>query len=154
MIDPLLGNTDQNDLPPEEIRKTLMGFLGQTYQEIAKFDSNLINTNPFLSPKKEEFKTLAEKVIQESVGIPNRQHSLSLQNQSHVHHVGTNFVPPIQQPQINTDPNQMEFSFDNSITAITINNKLESLERKINNIDKLINTMISSLEGYDAKDKK
>jgi len=156
-------NDEFNDvnLTPEEIRQTLTGFLGQTYREIANFDSHLVSTNPFLAPKKQEFRNLAEKVIQESVGL--RQNN----NFSNNVFVGTqnlpqNFIPNQQfvqsvqqiQPVPQTDPNQLEFSFDDSITAKTINSKLELLEKKLNIIDKTLSKVVEFLESYETKDKQ
>ena len=59
------------------------------------------------------------------------------------------FVPP----PVN-DPNQMEFCFDNSVTAITINKKLESIESKLKKLDNLMKKMVSFMESHEAKDSK
>lgn len=151
MTDPLLDYEQQN-IDPIELQNTLIGFLGQTYSEVSKFDSNLVSPNPFLAPKKQEFEKIAERVIQE-VSLPKKQ--------SVVHPVNNN-IQRTQQPTafIDTgvilppapnDPNQMEFNFNNSVTAKTINSKLEDLEKRIKKLDSNIEKMLLLLESHDSK---
>ena len=48
-----LTELEEQNIDPRELQATLMGFLGQTYQEISRYDSNLVSPNAFLAPKKE-----------------------------------------------------------------------------------------------------
>ena len=154
MSDPLNGQYEQN-IDPIELQQTLAGFLGQTYQEISRYDSHLVSANPFLAPKKEEFHRTAQKVFQEakiaSGHIPH-------QNTPRVHHspqvpqVTQHVVQPQQQELV--DPNQLEFCFDNSVTAISINNRLDDLEKRLKKLDSCIHKVLSLLEHDDTKDSK
>lgn len=152
MIDPLMGGFEEQNLDPREIQETLIGFLGQTYREVAKFDSNLVSPNQFLAPKKEEFKSLAERIMQESGGVP-RPSFVSPPNRL-PYHAPTNFISPVQSPEISHDPNQLEFSFDNSVTANAINSKLESIEKKLINLDKMMYSLIELMESHESKNQK
>lgn len=163
MTDPLIGNYDDVNLSPEEIQNTLMGFLGQTYQEISRYDSNIVSPNAFLAPKKQEFQRLAEKVISETittVAPPIHQAPTSPQRLNHKSlHQNSQAVPyidsgkvPLAPPQ--GDPDQLEFSFDNSITAKSINKKLEDLEIRVKSVDNMLKKMLSLLEGYESKNKE
>ena len=149
MTDPLLGYEEQN-IDPVELQNTLIGFLGQTYSEVSKFDSNLVSPNPFLAPKKQEFEKIAERVIQE----------VGMKKPPVVHPVDINQRNPVPTAFIDTgkilppaldDPNQMEFKFDNSITAKTINSKLEDLEKKLKKLDSNIAKVLSLLESHESK---
>jgi hypothetical protein len=162
MVDPLLQNSDFNDnIDPVEIQKTLMGFLGQTYSEIAKYDSHLVSPNQFLAPKKQEFQRTAEQVIREVRGgiqpQPQQPQMFQAVPQQHppftppsaVPFIDTNTAPPPPPP---SDPNQMEFSFDNSVTAKTINIKLEEIEKRIKKLDTVLQKVLSYIESHDTKD--
>lgn len=161
MENPNILFEDQNT--PEEVRKTLISFLGHTYKEVAAYDGNLISANQHLAPKKQEFQRLAERVMGEAVGtatpvsaptMPDRQmvrpHNVVMPQQ----HSNTPFVdlgeclPPVN------DPNQMEFSFDNSVTAKTIDSKLESLEKLVKALDKKIDKVLESLQTNEVDDSK
>ena len=52
----------------------------------------------------------------------------------------------------------MEFSFDNSVTAITINNKLEDIEKKLKKLDTLLQKVLQFVESketvHEPKNKK
>ena len=155
MVDPLLQNPDFNDnIDPAEIQKTLMGFLGQTYSEISKYDNHLVSTNQFLAPKKQEFQRTAEQVIREVSGGIQPHPAPVVYNQHRpaaVPFIDTNTAPPPPPP---SDPNQMEFSFDNSITAKTINSKLDEIEKRIKKLDTVIRKVLSYIESHDTKDTK
>lgn len=147
---------DQNT--PEEVKKTLIQFLGQTYQDVSHYDSNIVSPNQFLSPKKYEFQKTAEKVMQEALGAPSRVpvnpngavvHPTNTNQPPRPYIDGGNRVPPPA-----NDPNQMEFTFDNSVTAITINTKLEDLEKRIKKLDKLMEKVIGLLESNESKNPK
>jgi hypothetical protein len=159
MIDPLLQTPDYNDnIDPLEIQKTLMGFLGQTYTEISKYDSHLVATNQFLSPKKEEFQRTAEQVLREVRGGMQPQITQSTQ-QPQLHQpqitarpfIDTNTAPPPPPP---FDPNQMEFSFDNSVTAKLINTKLDDIEKRIKRLDIALQKVLSYLDSHETENPK
>jgi hypothetical protein len=138
---------DQNT--PEEVRKTLIQFLGQTYKDVSQYDSNIVSPNQFLSPKKYEFQKTAEKVMQEALNSPR----IPVSSGPVVHPTNNNQPPRpyldggnIVAPPPN-DPNQMEFSFDNSVTAISINSKLEDIEKRIKKLDKLMEKVVGFLDN-------
>jgi len=159
MIDSLLQTSDYNDnIDPVEIQKTLMGFLGQTYTEISKYDSHLVATNQFLSPKKEEFQRTAEQVLREVRGGMQPRIAQSIpQPQLHEPQIAarpfidTNTAPPPPPP---FDPNQMEFSFDNSVTAKLINTKLDDIEKRIKRLDITLQKVLSYLNSHETENPK
>lgn len=143
-----MNDFNEQIFSPQEIQSTLVGFLGHTYGEIAKYDQNIVAPNAFLAPKKAEFQRVAEKVMNEVTQT----------------HINSNNIPPQRQvtptafidtgvvlPPAPNDPNQMEFKFDNSVTANTINNKLEDIDKKIKRLDNLITKVLSLLESYETK---
>lgn len=140
-----------NDISPQELHQTLVGFLGQTYSEISRYDSNIVASNPFLSPKKNEFQAVAQKVInevRESILTPQQTEQI-IQNVPA--QTKTFLDTGVRVPPPPNDPSQMEFTFDNSITAITINNKLEDLEKKIKKLDNMLTKVLSFLESNEIK---
>jgi hypothetical protein len=156
MIDPLLQIPDyNNNIDLVEMQKTLLGFLGQTYSEISKYDSHLVSPNQFLAPKKQEFQRTAEQVLREVRGgiqpqpIPQNQ----FQQPQLVARpfIDTNTAPPPPPP---SDPNQMEFSFDNSITAKSIDAKLDDIEKRIKRLDISLHKVLSYLESHETKNPK
>lgn len=148
MSQPFIENTD---IHPNELKDILVGFLGQTYSEVSRYDNHLVSPNQFLAPKKQEFQKTAERVLQEAAPrIPQQQLSQPIQPIQHYTPQQPIPVQP-QQPQQTSDPNQLEFSFDNSITAKTIYNKLDDLEKKIKKLDKTLETMLSLLEKYEIE---
>jgi hypothetical protein len=157
MTDPLIQDSEfGGDIDPIEAQRTLMGFLGQTYSEISRYDNHLVSTNQFLAPKKQEFQRTAQQVMREvSGGIqsppiapqnPNIRHEMSTRP-----FVDTNTAPPIPSP---VDPNQMEFSFDNSITAKSIDSKLNDIEKRIKKLDTILEKMLSYFESHDTENLK
>lgn len=167
-MDNSLTELEEQNIDPRELQATLMGFLGQTYQEISRYDSNIVSPNPFLAPKKQEFQRTAETIMREAIqstnGSPNRptvypnnvsrpvQPQQPQQSNQPFLETGK-FVPPPA-----NDPNQLEFSFDNSVTAITINNKLEDIEKKLKKLDTLLQKVIQFMESketiHEPKNKK
>lgn len=149
------GNYDVG-IDPVDLQNTLIGFLGQTYQEVSRYDANLVQSNQTLTPKKEEFHRVAEKVMQEArQSIGPSPHPQIIQPQQN------NRQQVVVQTHVNThqqsapvDQNQMEFSFDNSITAITINNRLDDIEKRIKRLDSTLEKVISLLDHHESKNKK
>jgi hypothetical protein len=145
---------DDPYISPEELHQTLVGFLGQTYGEISRYDSNIVAPNAFLAPKKNEFQAVAQKVInevRESVLNPQQTEQI-IQNVPA--QTKTFLDTGVRVPPPPNDPSQMEFTFDNSITAITINNKLEDLEKKIKKLDNMLSKVLSSLESDEIKNSQ
>ena len=165
MVDPLLQNPDFNDnIDPAEVQNTLLGFLGQTYSEISKYDSHLVSPNQFLAPKKQEFQRTAEQVLREvRGGMQPHMHQPVPQNQFQQPQVvqqpqivarpfvDTNTAPPPPPP---LDPNQMEFSFDNSITAKSIDTKLDDIEKRIKRLDITLQKVLSYIESHETQNPK
>lgn len=159
MVDPLLQNADFNDnIDPAEVHNTLLGFLGQTYSEISRYDNHLVSTNQFLAPKKQEFQRTAEQVLREVRGgtQPQTQQPIA-QDQFRLPQIGarpfvdTNTAPP---PPSLLDPNQMEFSFDNSITAKSINAKLDEIEKRIKRLDIALQKVLTYIDSHETQDPK
>jgi outer membrane protein OmpA-like peptidoglycan-associated protein len=150
MTQPFIEN---NEINPNELQDILINFLGQTYGEVSRYDSNLLQTNQFLSPKKYEFQKTAEMVLQNILPQQPQQlqqlHQLQQLQQPQQRQYIPQFVPEVQ-PQ--PDPNQLEFNFNDSVTAKTIYNKLEELEKRIKNIDKSLSSVISLLQTYEVED--
>lgn len=153
---------DQNnefELSPEELQKTLIGFLGHTYKEISQFDSRLVSPNNTLAPKKQEFETIANRVFQETLKPNNGQIPVGNVNHNPNHQyiqpsnaVHQNIQPNVQAQQ--KDPNQLEFSFDNSVTALSIDKKLTDIENKLKKLDILLSKVLVYLQQNDTTDIK
>jgi hypothetical protein len=142
---------ENHDINPDELRDIMTGFLGQNYVEISKYDANIVSENQFLQPKKREFQMVAEKVFQEIAPHSQRvNHNIRApHNVPHnvPQHVSvTQNIPPV-------DANQMEFSFDNSITAISINKRLDDIEKILKKLDKTVSSMVELLPKYETKNK-
>jgi len=160
---------DESDLTPEELQKTLIGFLGHTYKEVSQFDSRLVSPNNTLMPKKQEFQNIANKVFQEvvtpnagKIPIGNVQHVQHVQpqhKQIHPTNIPNQTLQPQGQPQGQPqdqifDPNQLEFNFDNSVTALSIDKKLTAIESSIKKLDIKLSKMLSLLEIDDLTNLK
>lgn len=143
------------ELTPEELQKTLIGFLGHTYKEVSQFDSRLVSPNSTLMPKKQEFQNIANKVFKEVVAPNSGQ--IPVGNVQHVHPNIQNAQPVNQiiQPQIQeVDPNQLEFNFNNSVTALSIDKKLTDIENRIKKLDIALSKVLSLLESDDFTNLK
>lgn len=164
MVDPLLQNSDFNDnIDPIELQKTLLGFLGQTYSEISKYDSHIVSPNQFLAPKKQEFQRTAEQVLREvRGGVPqNQQPQIIQQHQIYppqiapqldpTPYIDSNRAPVVPSP---IDTNQMEFSFDNSVTAKSIDSKLDDIEKRIKRLDITLQKVLSYIESHETENSK
>jgi hypothetical protein len=148
---------DLQEFTPEELHQTLVGFLGQTYSEVSKYDKNIVSSNAFLAPKKNEFEQVAQKVMNEvgaTVAPNNTQNRPQQPPQNVVQNQNRPFIDFDHRPLQNTDPNQMEFSFDNSVTAITINTKLEDIEKRLKKLDNVMAKVLSLLESNETKNSK
>lgn len=155
-------NDSEYELTPEELQKTLIGFLGHTYKEVSQFDSRLISANQTLSPKKQELENIAQRVMVEAVK-PNFQSMNNIpingpvQHQLHQQPQHQQYPPQHQQIIQNTPPvdaNQMEFAFDNSITAISINNRLDDIENRLKRLDSAVSKMLVLLQTNDTENTK
>ena len=159
MIDPLLENVDFNEnIDPAELQKTLLGFLGQTYSEISRYDNNLVSPNQFLAPKKHEFQRTAQQVLRE-ISVTQSPNNITQTSSVPINQPNLDVRPYIDykaqpSPPAPSDPNQMEFNFDNSITAKSIDNKLNSLEKSIKKLDIMLQKVVSYIESHDNKNIK
>ena len=158
-----MQDNNEYDISPEELQKTLIGFLGHTYKEVSQFDSRLVSPNTTLAPKKQEFQNIANKVVQEAliplntgkIPVGNVQHNVvhAQQIQPNTPHQ----IAPTQQqihqaPQV--DPNQLEFSFDNSVTALSIDKRLTDIENKLKKLDITLSKVLVLLQSNDTTDLK
>ena len=161
MIDPLLNSPFDEYIDPAEEHATLVQFLGQTYSEISKYDNHLVSVNPFLAPKKQEFERTAQMVLNETKNKIQQNNIPSIPHQPHPHQLHQHQVQPSHVPYIDlgrppapptaSDPNQLEFSFDNSVTAKSIDEKLENLEKRIKKLDTMLSKVLSYLESHESE---
>jgi hypothetical protein len=158
-----MQDNNEYDISPEELQKTLIGFLGHTYKEVSQFDSRLVSPNSTLAPKKQEFHNIADKVFKEAltpntgqIPVGNVHH-----NVVHPQHIQPNVVYPNVQPQQQIaqpvpqhDPNQLEFSFDNSVTALSIDKRLTDIENRLKKLDNTLAKVLVLLEQNDPTNLK
>lgn len=163
-----MSQNDGFDISPEELQKTLIGFLGHTYKEVSQFDSRLVSANSTLAPKKQEFHNIANKVFQEAltpnsgqIPIGNVHHNNTHQQQIQPNVVVQQNVHPsqfTQPPQLVqapvVDPNQLEFSFDNSVTALTIDKRLTDIENRLKKLDITLSKVLVLLDTNDTTNLK
>lgn len=130
----------------------LANFVGQTYNEICKFDQSLISTNNNLNSKREQFKNIAENVLSTPSAVrqnPARLHQqndqMPLNGMAYVDRGIAPVAPPVN------DPNQMEFKFDNSEISQKIEKKFDTIINRINRIDKTLTQLLEFL-NYEAED--
>jgi hypothetical protein len=156
-----MNQNDELDISAEELQKTLINFLGHNYKEVSQFDSRLVSPNSTLSPKKQEFQNIASRVLQEIT--PTNTGHIPVGNIQHVvpqHHVPQHqYIQPTQnvqpQPQVPViDPNQLEFDFNNSVTALSIDKRLTDIENLIKKLDIKVTKMLSLLEPDDFTNLK
>jgi hypothetical protein len=147
------------ELTPAELQQTLIGFLGSTYKEVSQIDNFLVQPNQTLRPIKKGFEDLAQRVIDETV----KPHVVKPQPQpQYPIQQNFNYTPQVIQPthqaiqQIPADhnPDQLEFSFDNSVTAKTIFGKIEDIEKRIKKIDITLSKVLELLQSNDTKNPK
>jgi len=164
MSDPLFESAFNDYIDPVEEHATLVQFLGQTYSEISKYDSHLVSPNQFLAPKKQDFERTAQRVLNETrtTAVQNNVppvYPTIPQNQLHpqaYHQVNAPVVPfidlgkPPTPPPLN-DPNQLEFSFDNSVTAKSIDEKLDNLEKRLKKLDTMLSKVLLYLESHESQ---
>lgn len=152
------------EMDPHDLKNLLIGFMGQTYKEVSKFDNNLISSNASLAPKKTQFQRTAEKLVNEVEGLFNLKTPAmnSVDNTNHINRVNiqTNPVSVQMRPQnvnnpetpiVEYDPNQMEFNFSSTVTSESIKKLIEDLHRKIDRIEDTLDEMKSSQESVDNK---
>ena len=145
-----------NQSDPHFDRETfdvLANFVGQTYNEICKFDQSLIATNNNLNSKREQFKNIAENVLlNPSVNRTSTHHSIPQQHQqrpvSEMAYVERGIAPV--EPALD-DPNQLEFKFDNSEMSVKIEKKFDTIINRINRIDNTLTQLLEFL-NYEAED--
>jgi hypothetical protein len=159
MSDPLFNSAFDDYIDPVEEHATLLSFLGQTYSEISKYDSHLVSPNQFLAPKKQEFQRTAEKVLNETKTPVALNTVIKPYNVHQIQHAPNNYAPFVDlgrqpPPPALNDPNQLEFSFDNSITAKSIDEKLENLEKRIKKLDTMLSKVLVYLEIHESENNK
>jgi hypothetical protein len=145
---------DELDLDPA----TMAAFLGQTAAGLAEVDRNIVSGSSHLNDNRERFEQVARQAMQTVSSNPARTPPRILPvdaNQDHIIPSGsvpliplpadmTNVRPVVENrpyidngrniPKIDNDPNQLEFNFDNSVTAISINNNIAELKKKVQSL--------------------
>ncbi len=122
--------------PDRETLDVLKQFLGQTYGELHKIDSNIVGTSKHLAHRSDEFKRTAAQVLDSVATEPQvRTHGPVVGAASHV-------TLPVTAAKTPIDTNQMEFSFDGSATAKSIQSALDRLEAKLEKIERKLNNFL------------
>ena len=141
---------------PAEIQSLLVNFMGQTYAEINKLDKNIIGTSTNLIQKGGEFKNLAQTVIN---NVPNNfkfnarpqppqpQPPPPAVQQAYVAHVSEPYLVGPSKP---LDDNQLLFDFDNSATAVKINDALSRIESCLTKIENKLSKNDKSIAEITA----
>jgi len=121
------------DISPDEAKLITLQFLGQNVMgEVKEIDKNIIDRNRNLQGL-----TIQPQDILNSIpGItknPQAPQQVPQYIQSQPPHAP---APVLQQPQ--GDPNQLEFNFDNSATAQKIFDRIDTILRKIEALEKIV----------------
>jgi|LauGreDrversion2_6_1035139.scaffolds.fasta_scaffold02116_3 hypothetical protein len=124
------------DISPDEAKLITLQFLGQNVMsEVKEIDKNIIDRNRNLQGL-----TIQPQDILNSIpGITRNQQAQQAPQQapqyiqSQLPHAP---APVLQQPQ--GDPNQLEFNFDNSATAQKIFDRIDTILRKIEALEKIV----------------
>ena len=120
------------DISPDEAKLITLQFLGQNLMgEVKEIDKNIIDRNRNLQGL-----TIQPQDILNSIpGITRNQ-----QAQQAPQYIQPQLppapAPVLQQPQ--GDPNQLEFNFDNSATAQKIFDRIDTILRKIEALEKIV----------------
>lgn len=125
-----------------EAKDMLMQLMGQTYGELHKLDSFIVGATNQLQPKSEAFKqTVANVTRSINSNVPQ-----SAQSARVLHAPVHGGVAPAQavniSPVVAVDPNQLEFGFDNSVTALSIDKALTRIEDKMDRLSKTVNKLM------------
>lgn len=122
-----------------EAKDMLMQLMGQTYGELHKLDNFIVSPSQQLRPKSEEFKqtvTNVTRALNANVPVTTLPHV--------TYHEVVRPQAVVPTPAAASDPNQLEFGFDNSATAMAIDKSLSRLEDKIDRLTKLVNKLVDS----------
>jgi hypothetical protein len=130
----------ENEAPDRETLDILKQFLGQTYGELHKIDSNIVGTSTHLSHKSNEFKRIASQVL-DSVVVPQVRTGPVAVGTAPAHPVTVSL--PVTTPA--SDPDQMEFVFDGSATAKHIQSALDRIETRLDKLDRKLNSILENL---------
>ena len=127
----------ETQAPDRETLDILKQFLGQTYGELHKIDSNIIGSSAHLNHKSGEFKRIASQVL-DSVAPQVRTGPVV---------TGPTATGPVSLPVTApvSDPDQMEFTFDGSATARQIQSTLDRIESKMDKLDRKLNNILENL---------
>lgn len=128
----------------EDVKDIVMQFLGQTYSEIHKLDSNIVGSSAHLNPKAHAFKQTATQVL----------NSIATQPQGHQTGPAVVTAPAVVRSaavalpvtQAVVDEDQLEFNFDNSATAQNISNKLDTIISRLDKLEKNIATILDIIK--------
>lgn len=123
-----------------EAKDMLMQLMGQTYGELHKLDNFIVSPSQQLRPKSEEFKqTVANVTRSLNSNVP--QQAVQIRTNAPV-----SVAVPVHADQTMvraSDPNQMEFGFDNSATAVAIDKSLIRIEDKVDKLISKLNSFIN-----------
>jgi len=118
-------------------------FVGQTYSQVCMHDSMVVDGNRL----KNDFRNIAENIL-----IPQRPQQPQFQQQFQANipngnpYIDGNRAPIAPPPN---DPDQMEFKFDNSQTAVAIEKKFDTIISRLNAIDKTLKSVLSYIDDSE-----
>jgi len=126
-----------------EDQKLLMQFLGQTYSALKQIDADVTERSSNIGNASSQFKQTVQTITH---NIPqNTPRSFSTQSRDE------SLPLTVNEPAVLIDPNQLEFNFSNSVTARTINDKIDKLYEKFSHIEKLIIDITQLLQNKRKK---
>lgn len=134
------------DVTQDDAREDVLNLLGMTYGELSKIDKNIVSPtsqtglHPASHMIKQQIIRFADSQIQTRSPIQQQQpQQLTGAANSVVPHL------PVTTQQVKLDTNQLEFNFDNSATAVSIQNKLDKLSDDVRRVLGKLNQLIEAV---------
>jgi hypothetical protein len=124
-----------SDLFDPEAKDMLMQLMGQTYGELHKLDNFIVSPSQQLKPKSEEFK-------QTVANVTRSLNANVAQPQQRIARPAAMPVDVLPASLVSVDPNQLEFGFDNTATAVAIDKSIARVEDKVDKLIKLVNKLL------------
>jgi len=123
-----------------EAKDMLMQFMGQTYGELHKLDSFIVGSSQQLQPKSEAFKqTVANVTRTLNSNVPVNRPAQQV--------VASRPYQPTEAVAPDLDTDQMEFGFDDSVTAMSIDRMLTRIEDKIDRLNNRFNKVLEQIKN-------
>jgi len=137
------------DRPPEDPYNDAMairGLFGSVHNELNELNSRLVEESSGLKAKTIN-KEVMDRDILNLVGAQPQAPAMERNIPSGMNASGIGNMPsPGIVPNVQNDPNQIEFNFDNSTTAQDIFNKLHDIEEKVSSHSRDLKLIIELLD--------